>query len=498
MLWPQIHEGAEGDISMLQVDTNQILRLSVDDVVGQRIAILGMSGSGKTNTVAVLLEELLPHLPLTIVDIEGEYYTLREQFALLIAGRSEAADIPLFVENAAAIADLSLRRRITVVLDLSDYDLEEIQITLLTYFSHLWKLATTLKTPYTVVIEEAHELMPQGQRTSLKSLLTRIALRGRKRGMGVILASQRSAKVEKDILTQANLLFLHHVAHPTDLTVYKDLVPMAAKEVEQQTRALAPGGALFVRGTQVEQVQIRLRSTSHPGATPTLGEEQSRRKTIDVALLEELRELTARSVKEDGSDETSQLRKRLKDAEATIIELQALIQHQAEQIELLSKLSVQVKQPEVSALEIGEAIVQNMHIPAIALHTTPVETSPVVESTTTAKAIEQHVVPINEKKFAALQKRLQQTPQLERDILRVLVEQGKGLSSQEIAAWLNRAESMIQNHPPRALLKLGILTRSRAKHGYIYRSTLAEYLCREFPNADVKSLQSHLMPQSSF
>src|SRR6185437_11919776 len=115
---------------MLQIDTNQMLQLSVDGLIGQRIAILGMSGSGKTNTMAVLLEELLPHLPLTIVDIEGEYHTLREQHSLLIAGRSEAADIPLLVENAAAIAELSLQRRISVVLDLSDYDQEEMQVIL--------------------------------------------------------------------------------------------------------------------------------------------------------------------------------------------------------------------------------------------------------------------------------------------------------------------------------------------------------------------------------
>jgi DNA helicase HerA-like ATPase len=59
------------------------LELAVADLIGQRIAVLGISGSGKTNTVAVLAEELLLQLPMTIVDIEGEYFGLKEKFDLL-------------------------------------------------------------------------------------------------------------------------------------------------------------------------------------------------------------------------------------------------------------------------------------------------------------------------------------------------------------------------------------------------------------------------------
>jgi hypothetical protein len=429
-------------------------------------------------------------LPLTIVDIEGEYHTLREQHSLLIAGRSEAADIPLLVENAAGIAELSLQRRISVVLDLSDYDQEEMQIILLAYFSHLWKLATMLKTPYAVVIEEAHEFLPQGQRTPLKSLLTRFALRGRKRGLGIIIASQRSAKVEKDLLTQAGLLFLHYVAHPTDLTVYKDLVPLAAKEVEQQVRALSPGGALFVHGAQVEQIQVRLRSTSHAGVTPTLDGDQPRFKTIDAALLEELRELTARAVKEGVGDETTQLRKQLKDAEAIISRQQTLIQRQAEQIELLSKLSVQVKPSEVSALEIRQAVVQNMLVPALSVQAPPAHH--VVDSTVTCNVIEQPL-PLNEVKFRSLQMRLRQVPALERETLRVLIEQGRTLTMQDIAAWLSKSESHMQHHPPHTLIKLGLVTRSKRGKTYLYRASLIEYLRREFPGGDVQQLQAQLL-----
>lgn len=479
---------------MLQIDTNQALHLSIEEVIGQRIAVLGISGSGKTNTGAVLVEELLPHLPVTIVDVEGEWYGLKECYELLVAGRSEHAEVPLMLENAAALAEISIRRGISIILDLSEYDQDEMQEILLAYFQRLWQLATSQKTPYEVVIEEAHEFVPQGTRSPLKTLLTRFALRGRKRGVGVILSSQRSAKVEKDLLTQAGILFLHNVVHPTDLSVYKDLIPLGGRDVEQQARELMPGEAFVVRGKQVERASIRRRHTYHAGATPELGAAQPLLKAIDAALLQELRDLTQRSVKEGGSDEASKLRKLLRDAEAKIVEQQALIQRLTEQNDLLSKLSVQVNHsssPAVpSTLEISQATVHQMNMPALHIQATPAPR--VVESTTITKAIEQ-AIPLNEAKFTSLEKRLRQLPVLERDTLRVLVEQRNALTSAQIAAWLNKSESHMQHHPPQDLLKLGIIVRTKRGRGYLYRAALAEYLKREFPDADVEGLQARLI-----
>ncbi|HLZ63051.1 MAG TPA: DUF87 domain-containing protein, partial [Ktedonosporobacter sp.] len=333
---------------MLSIDTIGTLGLTVHDLIGQRVAVLGISGSGKTNTGAVLVEELLPHLPITIVDVEGEWYGLKERFDLLVAGRSEQAEVPLMAENAAALAEISIKRGISLILDLSEYDQDEMQEILLLYFGALWKQATALKTPYMVVIEEAHEFIPQGVRSPLKTLLTRFALRGRKRGVGVVLSSQRSAKVEKDLLTQAGILFLHNVVHPTDLGVYKDLIPMAGKDVEQQARELVPGEAFVVRGRLVDRVHIRHRYTFHAGATPELGAAQPLLKAIDGALLEELRSLSARSLREGGSDELARINRRMREAEATIAEKDVIIAERdvqiarlTERVELLSKLTVQ-------------------------------------------------------------------------------------------------------------------------------------------------------------
>ena len=61
-------------MSVLSIDSLNGFELQTQTLVGRGIAVLGITGAGKTNTAAVLIEELLSNdLPLTIVDIEGEY-----------------------------------------------------------------------------------------------------------------------------------------------------------------------------------------------------------------------------------------------------------------------------------------------------------------------------------------------------------------------------------------------------------------------------------------
>src|SRR5579885_3382084 len=101
--------------------------LDINTFIGKSAALLGITGSGKSNTAAVLIEEMLASgLPLTIVDTDGEYYGLKERYELLVVGRSEHAELVISPENAAALAQISVERGISVILDLSEYPQEEI------------------------------------------------------------------------------------------------------------------------------------------------------------------------------------------------------------------------------------------------------------------------------------------------------------------------------------------------------------------------------------
>jgi Helicase HerA, central domain len=484
-------------MSVLSIDSSSGFELQTQTLVGRSIAVLGITGSGKTNTAAVLIEELLSNdLPLTIVDIEGEYWGLKERFEILVAGRSEHAELEIGPENAGKLAEISLKRGISVILDLSDFTQEESYEFLLEYFKSLWATSSVTRQPYQIVLEEAHEFVPQSTSTPLKQVLTRIALRGRKRGLGIILISQRSAKVEKDVLTQASLLFLHKVVHPIDLRVYKDLIPLPATQVEDMVRRLQPGEAIIIYNHETNIVQLRLRYTFHAGSTPTWKRvTQPKLRKLDAGMLKELRTLTVGTDRRASSNnEQAKLATRVKELEEANALKDAEIQRLQNQIDLLSKLSVSIeglsKTPQFSdthTLKVDQAVVGRVitgeRSTGAVSKTTGTAVSHLPEPSTSQSGVSLTLA--EQRKLDSIIQRFQRLPKLQRSILRLLFEhEGTTMTVPMMASWLSLKESTIRNHPPYDLMKMKLVTRVRGKRGYKYMSSVYSYFQSEFPAID--------------
>ncbi|MFP3205284.1 MAG: DUF87 domain-containing protein [Metallosphaera yellowstonensis] len=221
------------------------VQLELRDVTRKCIAILGIRGSGKSNTAKVTAQELIREgVPVVVVDPDGEYTNLQAK-----------------VRNNFSVSPLSLASSVlgegeSVVLDMNEWNQEAFKF-LLDFMTSLWELSKVYSRDVFILLEEAHEFIPQGERTELSDALTRIALRGRKRGLGMILVSQRSAKVNKDVLTQSEIYFLHKVVHPIDIKVYKEILPIKGREVEATVKTLRTGEAIFYRDGAFKTVKIR-------------------------------------------------------------------------------------------------------------------------------------------------------------------------------------------------------------------------------------------------
>jgi len=170
-------------------------------VLTGRSFITGKSGSGKSNTASVVIENLLDNgFPVMIVDTDGEYYGLKEEYEILHAGADDECDIVVSPEHAEKLANLALEQNVPIILDVSGY-LEEDTANelLLEVVKQLFAKEKRLKKPFLLVVEECHEYIPEGggmDETGGKMLI-KVGKRGRKHGLGIVGISQRPADVKR-------------------------------------------------------------------------------------------------------------------------------------------------------------------------------------------------------------------------------------------------------------------------------------------------------------
>ena len=484
------------------------LDLDLESLIGQCVAVLGIRGSGKSNTAGVIFEELLNNnYPMSIVDIEGEYFGLKEKYEVLVVGTGDGVEIEIDAGCAAEIAEVSMEKNVPVVLDLSGFLSEERTEILMEYLSSLWNLAGTLRRPYIIGIEEAHEFIPQGVKTELKEMISRIALRGRKRGLGAIVVSQRSAKVEKDVLSQAGMLFLHRVVHEVDMRVYSELLPWRKSEVKEIITSLETGNCIFVNGETVRPIYVRERATFHAGFTPSLETVATPElKQVSASIIEAIeraREGKGRRTRaQELEEQLARLREKLDEKEAKIAELE-------DTARTLGYIKVEVPptpvaEPVRHELVLSETIT---HAPAEAefvphmmgtAHRETVEersatrerissetgwgvigvaptaeTGSEVSVPTLPPAVRRHV--------DRLVARVERRSLLERRVLAFLVTHSPGsYTASQIAAWTDCAREMIEDELPHELLEAGLIARERRTDGQRFQSRLKTYVSGEF------------------
>jgi TolA-binding protein len=308
----QIDVGADG------------FQLPTVEVLTGRGAILGKSGSGKSNTASVVCEELLDvGFPLLIVDTDGEYYGLKEEYELLHVGADEECDIQVGPEHAERLASLALEENVPIILDVSAYlDDDEARELVYETARHLFAKEKKLKKPFLMAVEEVHEYIPQsGGLDDVGQMLIKIGKRGRKHGLGIVGISQRPADVKKDFITQANWLVWHRLTWENDTNVVGRIL---GKSYEDDVSELADGEA-FVTADWMEQdvatVQFRRKRTFDAGATPGLEDfERPELKSVSSDLVGELEEISERQ--NQRQDEIERLRAEVEAKEEEIEDLE--------------------------------------------------------------------------------------------------------------------------------------------------------------------------------
>ncbi|MDO9517862.1 MAG: DUF87 domain-containing protein [Methanosarcinaceae archaeon] len=348
--------------------TDITVHLSVNSLVQKHCSILAKTGSGKSYTAGVLLEELLDrNIPLLIIDPHSEYASLKDAGALNsgdfkkygISPKGYGTQVTIYTPanktiNPAADevfrlngTNLTVKELISIFPDnytsthmgilyeavqklkaeMETYTLDDIifevgndtskakwnVISLLEDIREtgilstnptpieelvqkgrasvidlkgvapdiqsmiVARLCTTLfearkvnrVPPGMLVIEEAHNFAPERgfSKTASSDILRTIASEGRKFGLGMMVISQRPARIDKNVLSQCGTQIIMKVTNPNDLKSISKGLEGVNSYVEEELKRLPPGVAMLV-SNDIERpvlIDIRVRKARHGG-----------------------------------------------------------------------------------------------------------------------------------------------------------------------------------------------------------------------------------------
>ena len=176
--------------------------IDLDRLVGTRLLIQASSGGGKSYCLRWLLEQTHGRIQQFVLDWEGEFASLRERFAYVLAGQD--GDVPADPRTAGLLCRRLLELSASAVLDLSELPPEDRQCFARGFLHELMHVPRSLWRPLLVAIDEAHHLAPEkgeGEAVS-KPAVVALCTQGRKRGYAAVLATQRIAKVTNNALAE--------------------------------------------------------------------------------------------------------------------------------------------------------------------------------------------------------------------------------------------------------------------------------------------------------
>lgn len=312
---------------MLQIAPTLELPL---EAVTQTFAVLGMRGVGKSYTTMVMAEEMLgAGQQVVVVDPIGVYWGLRTSadgkspgLPIVIAG-GDHGDIPIQDDAGELVADLVIDQGVSMVLDLSHFRKAASRRFMTSFLETLYHRN---RAPLHLIVDEADAFAPQRPQrdaTRLLGAMEDIVRRGRARGLGITMATQRAAVLNKDVLTQTSVLIALRMVGRTDIAAVDAWVSSFGGDAERDElmstiASLPVGHAWFWSpgwlGT-FQQIEVRERRTFDSSATPEVGAavtEPAARAEVDLDVI---RERMASLIEEHEENDPKILKRRIADLE---------------------------------------------------------------------------------------------------------------------------------------------------------------------------------------
>ncbi len=251
--------------------TGQPITIDLEELLATRLLVQGNSGSGKSHLLRRLLERSAGEVQQVVIDPEGDFVTLADRYGHIAVEAAEHDE-----KDIARLAGRIREHRASVVLSLEGLEAEAQMRCAAAFLGGLFDAPRDHWYPTLVVVDEAQLFAPSGggevaedvRRASL-SAMTNLMCRGRKRGLAGVIATQRLAKLAKNVAAEASNFLMGRTFLDIDMARAADLLGMERRQAEAirdlpRGTFLALGPAIARRPVAVAigAVETQARSTS--------------------------------------------------------------------------------------------------------------------------------------------------------------------------------------------------------------------------------------------
>ena len=207
----------------------------IEELLATRLLVQGNSGSGKSHLLRRLLEESAGLVQQVVIDPEGDFPSLADEFGHVVI--DGAAYSPAEIE---ALARRIREHRASVVLDLDGLEVEQQIRCAAQFLTALFDSPREHWYPVLVVVDEAQMFAPavageiaEDTRRMTLSAMTNLMCRGRKRGLAGVVATQRLAKLAKNVAAEASNFLMGRTFLDIDMIRAADLLGMERRSAER-------------------------------------------------------------------------------------------------------------------------------------------------------------------------------------------------------------------------------------------------------------------------
>jgi hypothetical protein len=313
-----MHEGSRG----VKLKLGDGLALPLD-VVTEKLAFLGRTGTGKTYAAMKLAELMLEAgAQVLALDAVGKWYGLRVDgagpgFPIPVFGGLNG-DFPLEATGGKLMAEVVTERGISAVLDVSQFTHGEQTRFALDFATQFFQRKKASPSAVHLVLEECQEFVPQNAMPGEQAMLSafeRLWKLGRNFGVGGSLISQRPQEINKKALNQTGTLFVFGMTGPQERKAIESWVSAQGinEDIGEVLPTLQQGQPHVWSPTFLgvsKTVRIAEKRTADVSATPKFGARAKERPLTPIDG-EQLRTQMAATIERAKADDRKELRQRI-------------------------------------------------------------------------------------------------------------------------------------------------------------------------------------------